>query len=116
MAIFMIGITRCALCGKVLDVDDSHVGTTHFITDSGHPLYCYSDAIMHRACFLRWEHRAAFVEAYNEWTGTDPWGGGRPPPRMKPNGSLVGDRRRRWIARWDAVLDRVEDVWQWRRG
>ena len=88
MALFAVGFTRCALCGEALGGgdDDSHVATTHFVADSGHPLYRYSDTVMHRACFLRWEHRSAFVEAYNAWAGTDPWGSGRPPPRMRANG------------------------------
>jgi hypothetical protein len=116
MALFAVGLTRCALCGQVLDEGDSYVATTHFIADSGHPLYQYSDAIMHRACFLRWERRPAFVEAYNAWTGTKPWGGGRPPPRMRANGSFVGERRRRWMARWDAVLDKLHDLCQRLRG
>src|SRR4051794_10892077 len=109
MALFLIGLTRCALCGEVLeDDDDSHVATTAFIADTAHPLYRYSDAIMHRTCFLRWEHRAALVEAHN----ASPGGG----PKMRADGSCVGDRRRRWRARWDAVLDKVDDLWQRLRG
>jgi hypothetical protein len=109
MALFLIGLTRCALCGAVLDKDDAHVATSHFIADAAHPLYRYSDAIMHRACFLRWEHRAAFVDLYNASPVVVV--GGR--PRMRADGSHVGDRRRRWRARWDALLDRAEDLW-WR--
>src|SRR3982750_3333683 len=108
MALFSPGMTRCALCGAVLDDDDSHVATTAFLADAAHPLYRYSDAVMHRKCFLRWEHRPAFVAAYN----ASPAGG----PKMRADGSLVGARRRRWSARWDAVLDKVEAYWQRRRG
>jgi len=70
MALFDPGFTRCALCGDVLPDDDDLVGTTHFIGDPAHPLYRYSDALMHRTCFLRWDRRAAFVAAYNAEMGS----------------------------------------------
>ena len=65
MALFDPGLTPCALCGEILVGSDDLVGTTYFIGDPTHPLFPYSDALMHRGCFLRWEHRAAFVAAYN---------------------------------------------------
>jgi len=64
MALFLPGESRCPLCGQVLYLEDLRVATTHFLL-RGQPLHEYSDAVMHRACFLRWEHRAAFIEAYN---------------------------------------------------
>jgi hypothetical protein len=68
MAIFAPGESRCPLCGEVLYEEDDCVATSHFLFP-GHPLVRYSDANMHRTCFLRWEHRAAFVKAYNEEAG-----------------------------------------------
>ena len=87
MALFLIGLTRCALCGAVLDKDDAHVATSHFIADAAHPLYRYSDAIMHRACFLVWDQRKAFVARFNRaarsWVGPD---GSH--PRMTSEGEI----------------------------
>ena len=67
MAIFAPGESRCPLCGDILYEQDDRVATTHFLFP-GQPLHEYSDDVMHRACFLRWEHRAAFVRAYNDTT------------------------------------------------
>jgi hypothetical protein len=65
MALFDPGFSTCALCGRVLNEDDDLVATSHFITDETDPLWRYSDALMHRACFLVWESRQDFVDKYN---------------------------------------------------
>jgi hypothetical protein len=67
MAIFAPGESRCPLCGEILYEDDDRVATTAFLFPD-QPLSRYSDAVMHRGCFLRWEHRVAFVKAYNDTT------------------------------------------------
>lgn len=67
MAIIYEGIC-CALCDQVIDnalLDaDDFVATTHFL--EGGPLWRFSDAAMHRTCFMAWDQREAFIRAYNE--------------------------------------------------
>lgn len=64
MALVMRGKSTCPLCGKVLAEGDDIVGTTHFIADRNDPLWRFSDAAMHRACFEAWEHRGEFEAKY----------------------------------------------------
>ena len=104
MALFDPGFTPCALCGKVLAEDDDLVGTTHFISDRDHPLFPYSDSLMHRACFLKWEHRAAFVAAYNAEKGHV--------HRMRSDGT-IRDRFLFWIG--GAIIDKIATVESWFR-
>jgi hypothetical protein len=66
MAMIFRGITTCALCGNVLRDGDEIVATSHFIGDETHPLWPYSDAGMHKGCFLAWESRPDFVRLFNE--------------------------------------------------
>lgn len=69
VALFTPGFSTCSLCGKMLlediENDDNVVGTTCFISNPDDPLFPYSDSLMHRDCFRKWEHRAGFVAAYN---------------------------------------------------
>ena len=65
MALFFLVLVVVPFCEKVLSEEDEIVGTTHFIDDDEHPLFQYSDAVMHRVCFQKWDQRAAFVAAYN---------------------------------------------------
>jgi hypothetical protein len=104
MALFDPGFTPCALCGEVLANDDDMVGTTHFIGDPDHPLFPYSDSMMHRACFIKWEHRAAFVAAYNAEMGRD--------HHMRVDGT-IRERFLFWFPR--AVIDKIADVESWFR-
>jgi hypothetical protein len=64
MALFIPGITTCSLCDEPVAESDDRLATMHFIADETHPLYAYSDSVMHRRCFSRWRHRFAFVA---EW-------------------------------------------------
>jgi hypothetical protein len=104
MALFAPDITTCALCGEVLAEADDMVGTSHFIGDRDHPLFAYSDALMHRACFLTWEHRVAFVAAYNAEMGRD--------NHMRADGT-IRERFLFWFPR--AVLDKVAALESWFR-
>jgi hypothetical protein len=64
---------ECAICNRVISDDllDKHefVATTHFIGDSVHHLWRFSDAAMHKHCFVNWEHRQEFVQLYNDTRG-----------------------------------------------
>lgn len=75
MALFIQG-TACSICGEVVKQGNDLVSTTHFITDGTHPLWRYSDSVMHRACFVAWEHRQEFVNLYNQTIGSITWGNG----------------------------------------
>jgi hypothetical protein len=104
MALFSPGFTPCPLCGEIIaEGDDDLVSTSHFIGDHEHPLYPYSDAVMHRACFLKWEQRAAYVAAYNADARDD---------YMRADGT-IGERFLFWFPR--AVIDKIFAVESWFR-
>lgn len=66
MAIIAWGYTRCPLCEELLLETDLLVATSHFMNDPFHDLYRFSDAAMHRSCFLEWDKRQEFVQLFNE--------------------------------------------------
>lgn len=81
-----LGKSECSICGQVLRDGDDLVSTTHFIHDSAHPLWRFSDTGMHWACFIGWEHAAAFREAFDTlWPRAAP----RHPRKMLADGSIV---------------------------
>jgi hypothetical protein len=88
MALIAWDLTPCALCGVALVQGDDLVATSPFIADEKDPLWKYSDAGMHRDCFLAWECRAAFVEKFNAAWGQEIWGNGTR-HRMKADGTIV---------------------------
>lgn len=59
------GSAICALCREALRPDDDAVVTPDFLADDTDPFYPYSDAVMHRACFIVWDRRKAFVAHFN---------------------------------------------------
>lgn len=77
----------CAICSAALGVDEDRVATSHFIDDADHPLWPFSDAAMHRACFVAWEHREEFVSLYNSTLGAKVWRNGTR-HQMRPDGSI----------------------------
>jgi hypothetical protein len=76
MALIFRGASRCPLCDGIIAEDDDIVATQHFIPDESDPLWRYSDAAIHRSCFLAWPHRGAFVAKYNATLGRITWGNG----------------------------------------
>lgn len=65
MAIILRGKTECAICSDIIIDDDDIIATSHFIADDQDALWRFSDSLMHRSCFLVWDHRAAFVAKFN---------------------------------------------------
>jgi hypothetical protein len=59
------GRAYCALCGNAIRPDDDALLTPDFIADDADPMWRFADAAMHRACFLVWDRRKAFVARYN---------------------------------------------------
>ncbi len=59
------GSACCALCGGVIRPDDDAFVTPDFLADDTDPFWRFSDAAMHRACFLVWDRRKTFVARYN---------------------------------------------------
>lgn len=59
------GRAHCALCGEVIRFDEDALVTPDFLADETDPFWRFSDAPMHRACFLVWDRRKAFVARYN---------------------------------------------------
>jgi hypothetical protein len=82
------GRAHCALCGEVIRPHDDALITPDFLADDTDPLWRFADAPMHRACFLVWDRRKAFVARYNRlargWVAAD---GSH--PRMTSEGELV---------------------------
>ena len=59
------GSAICALCHEALRPDEDAVVTPDFLADDTDPFYPYSDAAMHRACFVVWDRRKAFIAHFN---------------------------------------------------
>ena len=76
MALIFLGKTQCALCSAILIAGDELVATTHFIADPSDQLWRFSDAAMHKECFLNWEHMQEFIDKYNAVVGSITWGNG----------------------------------------
>ncbi len=55
----------CALCRQVVRPDDDVVVTPDFLADDTDPLWPYTDAVVHRPCFLVWPERKIFISRYN---------------------------------------------------
>lgn len=83
MAINILGKSRCPLCERVLQNGDDIMGTPHFLTSG--PLHRYSDAGMHRDCFMAWPNAGDFRAAFNDFGRSFPSG----PRQMLEDGSIV---------------------------
>ena len=92
MALIFLGKTECALCDGVIKGNDEIVSTSHFIRDLFHALWRFSDAAMHKNCFLEWNRRAEFVAKYNETMGSFTWGNGTY-DHMLEDGTIVSLKR-----------------------
>jgi len=64
MALLWPGM-RCALCRQPIDGPEDRVASSHFIESPFDELSDLSDTAAHRACFMAWPHRLAFVARYN---------------------------------------------------
>jgi hypothetical protein len=94
MALIFLGKTECAICNVVLKEGDQIVATSAFIADRDDPLWQFSDAAMHKSCFLEWDQRKNFVEKYNETVGALTFGNGTY-HYMEPDGSIIKRVRER---------------------
>lgn len=71
MAMYMYGVTKCLLCEKIIFKEDTLVAFTHFLTDRSDPLWKFSDSILHKDCFEKWEHKEEFRAKHKASTGHD---------------------------------------------
>jgi hypothetical protein len=82
------GRAHCALCKDVIRPSEDALVTPDFLADDSDPFWPFADATMHRACFLVWDRRKAFVARYNRaaraWVSPD---GSH--PRMTSEGDIV---------------------------
>ncbi len=92
MALIFPGRSRCAICRTIVGVEDEYVATSHFIGDNSDPLWAFSDAVMHKGCFWRWENRQEFVAKYNATMGAITWGNGTYHD-MQPDGTILSKQR-----------------------
>ena len=60
------GTATCALCHQSLRPDADAVETPDFLADEADPFFPFSDATMHRACFVVWDRRKAFIAHFNQ--------------------------------------------------
>jgi hypothetical protein len=92
------GQAYCALCGAVIRPGEDAIVTPDFLADETDPFWRFADAPMHRACFLVWDRRKAFVARYNRvaraWISLD-----GSYPRMTSEGEIVTGRRDRNVRR-----------------
>jgi hypothetical protein len=94
MALILHGASECPICGEVIGHNDDIVATPHFIADSDDPLWEFSDAAMHKRCFLGWELRGTFVSRFNTESGSITWGNGTR-HQMQPDGSILSLSKKR---------------------
>jgi hypothetical protein len=84
------GRAHCALCGEAIRPGEDALVTPDFIADEWDPFWRFADASMHRACFLVWDRRKAFVARYNRlarrYLTSE-----RSHPRMTSEGDVVED-------------------------
>ena len=82
------GRAHCVLCGEVIRLGEEALLTPDFLANDRDEFWRFADAPMHRACFLVWDRRKAFVARYNRmarhWVGPD---GSH--PRMTSEGEIV---------------------------
>jgi hypothetical protein len=84
MALVLVGLSKCAICGEVIDTMDGCVATPAFVERQSDPMWQFSDAPMHRECFANWERRSEFVQAFNTHYAKHYRG----MPVMMPNGAI----------------------------
>ena len=86
MAIVVRGKSACSICNQILRDGDDIIGTPHFIADTAHQLYRFSDSAMHQLCFEGWEHAQQFRSLYDKvWAESVP----HIPREMRADGSIV---------------------------
>jgi hypothetical protein len=81
------GRAVCAICRQPIHPAEDAFVTPDFVADESDPFWSFSDAPMHRPCFLVWEKRKAFIARYNRqargWVNPD---GSH--PRMTSEGDI----------------------------
>jgi hypothetical protein len=82
------GWAHCALCAEVIRPGEDAFITPDFLADESDPFWRFADAPMHRACFLAWDRRKAFVARYNRAARLLVAPGGSH-PRMTSEGEIV---------------------------
>src|SRR6266536_835302 len=55
------GTAICALCHQAISTDADAVVTPDFLANDADPFFRFSDATVHRACFVVWYRRKAFI-------------------------------------------------------
>ena len=65
MALIFLGLTECAICGKVLQKGEE-VTSLPPIADKQNPLYKYFDAGLHTTCFENWDKKEVVVKVIKE--------------------------------------------------
>ena len=82
------GRARCALCGDAIRPEEDAFITPDFLANDEDPFWRFADVPIHRACFLVWERRKAFVARFNRaarlWVASN---GSH--PRMTSEGEIV---------------------------
>jgi len=62
MAIILRGLTECAICGSILQEDQSVRGFPPFVANAADPLYLFCDAGVHEDCFQDHPRREQVIE------------------------------------------------------
>jgi len=86
------GQAYCALCGETIAPDEDAFVTPAFLADEMDPFWRFADAPVHRACFLVWDQRKAFVARFNAVARSHLVADDFSYPFMTSDGELV----RRW--------------------
>ena len=65
MALIFLGLTECALCGKILQ-EGNKVTSLSPIGDRQNPLYKYFDVGLHTQCFENWDKKEEVLRTIKE--------------------------------------------------
>jgi hypothetical protein len=71
MAIVLLGITPCPICGCPVGEADDYTATSGCAFPSGHALYPFCDAPLHFDCLENWPLRQPFAQAYFDRVRTE---------------------------------------------
>lgn len=64
MAIVMIGLSECPICGAIIDESRPYVATSGIAFPPGHRLFQYCDAPLHLDCLVSWPDRGQLARRY----------------------------------------------------
>lgn len=66
MALFIVGETKCAICGRSINTEAEAALFPAFLRP-GHRLHRFSDGVFHLSCFNAWADREEFARLLSKF-------------------------------------------------